>query len=152
MIRTLLVQGGIVAAGTLSDTPLTEAERRAWLLGPDAEDDAELPPGEFAEVTGAAAATPIGAGWRYLGGQFQPPPAPPRIIAGAEFVACFTPAETTALLAIPEAAQAALLAAAQGRVNLDSPRLQGLLVLAVERGALTPARAAAVARGEPAPV
>lgn len=152
MIRTLLVQGGIVAAARLSEAPLTEAERRAWLLGPDAEPDAELPPGELVEVTGAAAETPIGAGWRYTGGQVEPPPPPPRIITSAEFVACFTAAETAALLAIPELAQAALLAASQGEVNLDSPRLAALLALAVQRGALTTARAAAVQRGEPAPL
>lgn len=79
-------------------------------------------------------------------------PPGPRVISAADFVGCFTPAETAALLAIPELAQAALFAAAQSEVNLDSPRFSGLMQLAVARGALTADRAVAVARGKPAPV
>lgn len=73
MIRTLLVQGGIVAAHCVSAAKLTKAQRREWLLGPDAEPQAELPPGDLVEVSGAAAEAPIGAGWRYIEGRFQPP-------------------------------------------------------------------------------
>jgi hypothetical protein len=43
------------------------------------------------------------------------------------------------------------VAAAQGQVNLDSPRFAALMALAVQRGALTEARAADVAAGKPAP-
>jgi hypothetical protein len=148
VIRTVLVQGGVVAAATVSDAPLTAKQRRAWLLGAEAEPHVPLPPGELVEVSGAAAATPIGAGWRYSDGEFEPPPPPRRMLSSADFVACFTPVETAALLAVPELAQAALLAASQGGVNLDSPRLAALMALAVERGALTAARAEAVRRGE----
>jgi hypothetical protein len=151
MIRTVLIQGGVVAAAHVSEAPLTEAERRAWLLGPDAAPDAPLPPGDLVELTGEAAPPPIGSGWTYAEGQFSPPPPPPRMISSEEFVGCFTAAETAALLDIPELAQAALLAASQGSINLDSPRTAALMALAVHRGALTPARAAAVLRGEPAP-
>jgi hypothetical protein len=151
MIRTLLVQDGVVAAARLSEAPLSEAERRAWLLGSEADEAAELPPGEILELAGAAAEAPIGAGWRREGEGFAPPPGPARVIPASVFVSCFTPAETAALLAIPELAQAALLAAAQGAVNLDSPRLAALMALAVAEGALTEARAEAVMRGEPAP-
>lgn len=150
MIRTLLVQGGVVAAAAVSDAPLTDEERRAWLLGPDPARD-ELPPGDLIELAGLAAEQPIGAGWRRIGDAWQGPPEPARIISGAEFVECFTAAETAALMAVPELAQAALLAAAQGQVNLDSPRLAALMRIAVQRGALTDERAAAVRRGEPAP-
>lgn len=78
-------------------------------------------------------------------------PAGPRVVTAAEFVSSFTPAETLALMQIPELAQGALLAAAQGQVNLDSPRFAALMALAVQRGALTEARAADVAAGKPAP-
>jgi hypothetical protein len=151
MIRTVLIQAGVVAAACVSDAPLTEAERRAWLLGPDANQDVDLPPGELVEIRGATAEWPIGAGWRQAGSVFEAPPAAPRVITAAEFVACFTPSETAALMQIPETQQAALLATAQGSVNLDSAQLVGLMKLAVAKGALTSARAEAVQRGEPAP-
>lgn len=109
-----------------------------------------FPPGYFVPCVPS-----VQQGWVDTGGKFAAPPAPPpepRIVPAAEFVAMFTPPEVGALMAAdPRLTAGALKAAAQGHVNMDSPELAGLLALAVEKNALTAARAKQVAAGKPAP-
>jgi hypothetical protein len=150
MIRTLLIQGDTVAAAIVSEQALTEAERRTWLLGPDAEAGAELPPGEMVELTGPAATTPIGAGWRYTAGQFDAPTAAPprRTVTPREFLSRLTLPEK---LAIRTAAQADAQVAvwidelvASTEVDLDHPETVAGLEAMQVAGLLTPERVAEI--------
>lgn len=71
----------------------------------------------------------------------------PRILTGAQFVALFTAQEVAALMAIPECAQGALMAAAQNQVNMRSGTTAALIGLGVQRGALSQARADVILAG-----